>query len=144
MIWTIIAIAIGAVLIFLTGPTSALVGWFLSKFAIHPELDSKDVIVTFNGTHLDEEDKNQFLAYFNEAQFLTSNHIFPGTEKSYLQPETDVIPFVINVKRRNKEMNLFLYRYDDHIDVVKQRKNKVTSYSLSSEKLQNFTIDEKA
>ena len=144
MIWTIIAIVIGVILIFLTSPTSALVGWFLSKFALHPELDSKDVTVTFNGTHLEEEEKNRFIEYFNEAQFLKRNHIFPGTEKSFLQPETNVIPFVINVKSRKKEMKFFLYRYDENIDVVKQWKNKVASYSLSSEQLQNFTISEKA
>jgi hypothetical protein len=138
---TIIAIAFGVILIFITSPTSALVGWFLNKFAIHPQLDSKDITVTFNGTQLDEEDKNKFSEYFNEAQFLERNHIFPGTEKSFLHPETSVIPFVINVKSK-KEMNLFLYSYDDHIDVVKQWKKKVTSFSIRSEQLQNFTISE--
>ena len=121
-----------------------IVGWFLSKFSLHPELDSKDITVTFNGTQLDAKKKNRFIEYFNEAQFLKRNHIFPGTENSFLQPETDVLPFVINVKSRKKEMNFFLYRYDDHIDVIKKWKNKVASYSLSSEKLQNFTIVEKA
>lgn len=139
MIWTIIAIVIGAILIFITSPTSALVGWFLNKFTLHPKLDAKDIIVTFNGTHLEEEEKNRFSEYFNEAQFLERNHIFPGTENAFLHPETEVIPFIIHVNSRKNEMNLFLYRYDDHVDVVKQWKKKVASFSLKSEQLQNFT-----
>ena len=140
MIWTIIAIIIGVILIFITSPTSALVGWFLSKFALQPKLDPKDITITFNGTELKEEEKIRFSELFNEAQFIERNHIFPGTEASFLRPETDVIPFVVNVKSRNKEMNLFLYRYEDHVDVVKQQKKKVASFRLRSEQLQNFTI----
>ncbi|MGG0668635.1 YfmQ family protein [Sporosarcina koreensis] len=144
MIWTIIATIIGVILIFISSPTSALVGWILNKFALHPKLDPKDITVTFNGMRLEEEEKNRFSTYFNEAQYVKRNHIFPGTEKSFLHPETAVIPFVINVKNRKKEMNFFLYHNDDHVDVVKQWKKKVASFSLSSEPLQNFSISEKA
>ena len=144
MIWTIIATIIGVILIFISSPTSALVGWILNKFALHPKLDPKDITVTFNGMRLEEEEKNRFSAYFNEAQYVKRNHIFPGTEKSFLHPETAVIPFVINVKNKKKEMNFFLYHNDDHVDVVKQWKKKVASFSLSSEPLQNFSISEKA
>lgn len=144
MIWTIIATIIGVILVFISSPTSALVGWIMNKFALHPNLDPKDITITFNGTRLEEEEKNRFSAYFNEAQYVKRNHIFPGTEKSFLHPETAVIPFVINVKNRKKEMNFFLYHNDDHVDVVKQWKKKVASFSLSSEPLQNFIISEKA
>lgn len=145
---TIVIIVIGTILIFLSSPTSALVGWVLSKFALHPKLDPKDIIVTFNGTHLEEEEKIRFNHYFNEAQYLERNHIFPGDEKLYLHPETNVIPFVIKVKSRKKEMNFFVYSYDDHVDVVKQWKKKVASFSIRSEYLQGFatsnSINEKA
>ncbi|MFJ5770090.1 YfmQ family protein [Psychrobacillus sp. NPDC093180] len=141
MIWTIITIIVlGTILIFVSCPPSALVGWVLDKFALHPKLDSKDITITFNGTHLDEEEKIRFNEYFNEAHFLERNHIFPGNEKFFLNPETDVIPFVINVRNRIKETNFFIYSHDDNIDVVKQWKKKVASYSLSSEYLHNFTI----
>ena len=144
MIWmTIVSIVIGTILIFITSPTSALVEWVLSKFTLHPKLDSKDVIVTFNGKHLEEEEKIRFNNYFNEAQFLERNHIFPGNENLFLHPETNVIPFVIKVKKRKKEMNFFIYSYDDHVDVVKQWKKKVVSFSIRSEHLQNFTISNK-
>ena len=138
MIWTIIAIAIGVILIFMTSPTSALVGWFLDKFALQPTLEPKDITVTCNGMQLDEEDKIRFTNYFNEAQFVERIHIFPGTEKSFLQPVTNKIPFIINVTSRNKEMSFFLYCNDDDIEVVKQWKKKVASYRLTSEHLQNF------
>lgn len=144
MIWmTIVSIVIGTILIFITSPTSALVEWVLSKFTLHPKLDSKDVIVTFNGKHLEEEEKIRFNNYFNEAQFLERNHIFPRNENLFLHPETNVIPFVIKVKKRKKEMNFFIYSYDDHVDVVKQWKKKVVSFSIRSEHLQNFTISNK-
>jgi hypothetical protein len=136
----IIIIVLGTIFIFLTTPPSALVGWILDKFALHPKLDSKDITVTFNGTHLEEEEKIRFNDYFNEAQFLERNHIFPGNEKFFLNPETDVIPFVINVNNRKKEMNFFVYSHGDNIDVVKQWKKNVASYSLRSEYLHKFTI----
>lgn len=141
MTWmTILLIVIGAIFKFLMSPPSALVGWVLSKFALHPKLDSKDITVTFNGTQLEEEEKIRFNEYFNEAQFLERHHIFPGNEKFFLNPDTNIIPFVINVKSRKKEMNFFVYSDDDTIDVVKQWKKKVASYSLSSEYLQKFAI----
>ena len=142
MTWsTIVIIVIGIILKFLMSPPSALVAWVLSKFALHPKLDSKDITVTFNGTHLEEEEKNKFNDYFNKALFLERHHIFPGNEKFFLNPETNVIPFVINVKSRKKEMNFFVYSSEDkEIHVVKQWKKKVASYSLSSDYLQKFTI----
>ena len=143
MTWTtIVIIVIGIILIFMTSPPSALVEWGLSKFTIHPKLDSKDISVLYNGTHLEEEEKIRFNNYFNEAQFVERNHIFPGNEKLFLYPETTVIPFVIKVKRIKKEMDFFIYIYDDHVDVVKQWKKKVASFSIKSEYLQNFTISD--
>lgn len=141
MTWTaILIILLGAILKFLMTPPSALVAWVLGKFALHPKLDSKDIHVTFNGTELAEGEKIKFNDYFNEALFLERQHIFPGNEKSFLNPDTTIIPFVIKVKSRKKETNFFVYCNDDNIDVVKQRKKKVACYSLSSESLQKFII----
>ncbi|MEI4771910.1 YfmQ family protein [Psychrobacillus sp. FJAT-51614] len=141
MTWiTVLLIVISIIFKFLMSPPSAVVGWVVSKFALHPKLDSKDITVTFNGMHLEEEEKIRFTDFFNEALFLERNHIFPGNEKFFLHPETNVIPFVINVKSRNKEMNFFVYSHDDQVDVVKQWKKKVASYSLSSDNLGKFSI----
>ncbi|MCG3419649.1 YfmQ family protein [Oceanobacillus jordanicus] len=140
MTWTTVLVIVGGIILkLLTSPPSALVGWLLSKFELHPKLESNDITVAINGKHLQEEEKNRFTDYFNEAHFLKSNHIFPGNEELFLHPETNVIPFIINVKIRKREMNLYVYCYDDQVDVVKQWKKKVTSYSLRSEYLQKLT-----
>lgn len=135
-----ITLVVGSILKLLMSPPSAAVAWVLSKFELHKKLDSKDVTVTFNGKDLEEEDKIIFIDYFNKAIFLKKYYIFPGNEKLFLQPETNVLPFVINVKRGNQDVNFFIFNYDNHVDVVKKYKEKVISYSLSSEYLQNYTI----
>ncbi|WP_409294084.1 YfmQ family protein [Peribacillus sp. SCS-26] len=136
MSWTVaIAILIGMIFKFLNGPPSALVGWFLDKIALHPQLDSKDAAVTYNGKHLTGEEKIRFIENLNKASFLEEYWIYPGNEKLFLHPDTNVIPYVINLKKRNKAVNLFVYPYDEHVDVVKQYKNKVKSYSLRSDDL---------
>lgn len=143
MTWAVISIVIGIIIKILTNLPSAGVGWLLSKFALHPKLNAKDVTVTFNGKHLEEEEKIRFIDYFNEAVFLKEYFIVKGNEKVFLHPETNVTPFVINVKKSKKDINIFVYSYDDHVDVVKQYKKKVDSYSLSSDDLQKFTIPAK-
>ncbi|MBA9028394.1 MULTISPECIES: YfmQ family protein [Bacillaceae] len=144
MTWTVvISLVIGFILKFLLSPPSAMVGWVLGKFELHPKLESKEVTVTFNGKNLKEEEKVRFTDYFNEADFLKKYYIFPGNEKLFLHPETNVTPFVINVKKGKKEVYFFVYNYDNHVDVVKQSKKKVVSYSLSSDNLQKFTLPTK-
>ncbi|MER2030615.1 MAG: YfmQ family protein [Solibacillus sp.] len=141
MTWTAVLILFVGILIkMLTSPPSAVVAWVVSKYALHPKLDSKDITVTFNGKSVGEEEKIRFINYFNEANFLERYHIFPGSEDLFLNPNSNVIPFVINAKSKNKEINFFVYTYDEHIDVVKQWKKKIASYSLSSENLQEFTV----
>jgi len=135
----IITLVIGSIIKLLMSPPSAAVAWGLSKIELHKKLDSKDVTVTFNGRDLEEEEKIRFTDYFNKASFLKKHYIFPGNEKLFLQPESNVTPFVINIKRGKKDVNFFVFSYDNHVDVVKKYKEKVVSYSISSEYLQNFT-----
>ena len=140
MTWTAVAFIVIAIIFkMLMSPPSAVVGWVVSKFALHPKIDAKDVIVTYNGKSLEEEEKNRFTDYFNDALFLERNHIFPGNEKLFLNPETDVIPFIIHVKNKNKETKFYVYNNAVQVDVVKQWKKKVASYSLNSN-LQKFTV----
>lgn len=145
MTWTVaITIVIGIILKMIMSPPSLVVNWLVSKFALHPKLNTKDVTVTFNGKPLEEVGKIRFTDYFNEATFLKQYYIFPGNENLFLQPETNVTPFVINVKSGKKEVDYFVYRYDDHVDVVKQCGKKVVSYRLRSDYLQKFTLSTKA
>lgn len=120
-------------------PTDA-VNWIMSKFKIHSEISDADAIVTFGGKRLEGEDKVQVLNYFNEAKFLKKNHIFPGNEKLFLHPENSGTPIIMDVKKGKNEVRLYVYIYNDHVDVVKQYKNKVVAYSLLSESLQERSV----
>ncbi|MGE7666955.1 YfmQ family protein [Ureibacillus composti] len=141
MTWTAALIVLGGILLkLLTSPPSAVVGWVVSKFALHPKIDSNYITVTYNGRQLNKEDQDQLVDYFNEALFLERYHIFPGNEELVLHPETDVIPYIMTFKKGKKEVTFFVYNYDDHVDIVKQRKKKVASYRITSDELQNFTI----
>jgi hypothetical protein len=112
----------------------------MSKFKIHSEISDADAIVTFDGKRLEGEDKVQVLHYFNEAKFLKKNHIFPGNEKLFLHPENSGTPIIMDVKRGKNDVRLYVYMYNDHVDVVKQYKNKVVAYSLLSESLQERSM----
>ena len=137
---TIMIVLAGIVLKLLSSPPSALVAWVLSKFALHPKLNSNEVLIKFDGKSIEGEEKNKFIDHFNEAVFLERNHIFPGDEKKYLHPETGQIPFIIHDKSRKKELNFFVYCEAEKIFVVKQKKNKVASYNLKSDNLHHFNV----
>ncbi|WP_375781429.1 YfmQ family protein [Peribacillus simplex] len=120
-------------------PTDA-VNWIISKFKIHSEISDENAIVTFEGKRLEGEEKIQVINYFNNARFLEKNHIFPGNEQLFLHPENSGSPLVIDTKRGKKDVRLFVYIYNDHVDVVKQYKKKVISYSLFSDSLQERSV----
>ncbi|MED4455160.1 YfmQ family protein [Metabacillus fastidiosus] len=109
-------------------PTSA-VEWIISKFELHPTLSNTDATITINGRSLEGEEKDQVIHYFNEAIFL---------EKYYGTPEDTVTPLVINTKNGKNSVKIFLYSYNDHIDVVKKYKKKVIAYRLRSNSLQKL------
>nr|WP_076370789.1 YfmQ family protein [Peribacillus simplex] len=120
-------------------PTDA-VNWIISKFKIHSEISDENAIVTFDGKRLEGEEKIQVINYFIYARFLKKNHIFPGNEQLFLHPENSGTPLVIDTKRSPKDVRLFVYIYNDHVDVVKQYKKKVISYSLLSDSLQERSV----
>ena len=65
MTWTAVAFIVIAIIFkMLMSPPSAVVGWVVSKFALHPKIDAKDVTVTYNGKSLEEEEKNRFTELF--------------------------------------------------------------------------------
>lgn len=121
-------------------PTDA-VNWIISKFKIHSEISGGNAIVTFDGKRLEGEEKIQVINYFNSARFLKkNNHIFPGNEELFLHPENSGTPLVIDPKRGKKDVRLFVYIYSDRVDVVKQYKKKLISYSLFSDSLQERSM----
>lgn len=140
MTWAVaISFAVGVIIKLIMSPPSAVVEWILGKFALHQKLKSNEVTVTFNGNPLEEEEKSRFTAYFNEATFLKKYYIFPGNEALFLNPDASVPPIVVHLNRGKTSVNLYVYCYESHVDIVKQYKKKVLSYCLRSEHLQNST-----
>ncbi|MBO9129271.1 YfmQ family protein [Bacillus sp. 165] len=138
MTWEVLVpmILISIVKILMTSLPNSTVRWLISKFEIHSKLRDEDTIVTFEGKHLEGEDKIQVMNYFNEAIFLKRYYIFSGNEHLYLQPENSGTPLIIDTKREKKVVRLFVFIYNDHVDVVKQCKKKVVAYKLLSDNLQ--------
>ncbi|MCM3729253.1 YfmQ family protein [Neobacillus cucumis] len=141
MTWTIISIILISLLkILITCLPTGPVEWLIRKFETHSKLGDKNITLSIDGRRLEGEDKTKVINDFNEAIFLKKHYIFPGTEELYLNPENSDSPIVIETKRGNKEVKLFVYRYKDHVDVVKQFKKKLVAYSLMSESLQKFSM----
>ncbi len=141
MTWAVLSIIlISSVKILMTCLPTGPVEWLIRKFEIHSKLSETNVTVSIGGKRLEGEDKIQVINYFNEATFLKQHYIFPGTEELFLHPENSETPLVIDTKRGKKDVRLFVFSYNDHIDVVKQYKKKVVAYSLLSDNLQKRSL----
>jgi len=141
MIWTVLAIVLVSIIKLLvtclpTGP----VEWLIRKFEIHSKLNEAEATITLDGRRLEGEAKSQVIHEFNEALFLKKHYIFPGTEEAYLYPEDSEAPLVIDTKKGMKDVRLFVYRYHDHVDIIKQSQKKVVAYSLLSDRLQKLSV----
>jgi hypothetical protein len=119
-------------------PTGS-VEWLLRKFDVHSTITGEDIIVTLNGKRLEGFEKIQVIDSFNRAIFFEKHYIFPGTEDLFLHPENGGTPIIIDSKRGKKHVRLFIFRYDDRVEIVKQYKKKVFAYSLLSDHLQKLT-----
>ncbi|MED4559411.1 YfmQ family protein [Bacillus subtilis] len=138
MTWAILLlILMSLVKIVLTCLPSGVIEWLLGKFAVHSKLNAEDAVISFDGKRLEDNRKKQVVDQFNKAVFMEKYYIYPGDEERYLNPENGGKPLVIDTKQGKKDVKLFVYRYDDHIDVVKQYRKKVIAYRLLSESLQN-------
>lgn len=124
-------------------PTDA-VKWILRKFELHAQLNDTNTEIMYDGKRIEGEAKQQIIQAYNEAAFLKTNHIFPGNEALFLTPEDGGTPFVIDTKQGKKDIRLLVFSYPDHVDVVKQYKKKLTSFTLESENLQIRAISGEA
>ncbi|MEH7378356.1 YfmQ family protein [Neobacillus drentensis] len=141
MTWAVISIILLSIVkILMTCLPTGPVEWLIRKFEIHSKLSEPNVSVTIDGKLLVGKDKIQVIHSFNEATFLKQHYIFPGTEELYLHPENSETPIVIDTKSGKKDVRLFVFSYNDHIDVVKQYKKKVVAYSLLSDHLQKSSL----
>ncbi|MDO3660293.1 YfmQ family protein [Bacillus sp. C28GYM-DRY-1] len=143
MTWTIVMLILMSVVkIVITCLPTGVMEWLLSKFAVHAKLSDENAVLSLNGKRLEGEEKQKVIDQFNKAVFLEKYYIYPGDEERYLHPENGGTPLVIDMKKGKRDVKLFVYSYDDHIDVVKQYKNKVIAYQLLSESLQKQSLSE--
>jgi hypothetical protein len=129
MTWSFVLLLIIAALlkILVTCLPTGVVEWLISKYELHSKLSDETVTVAFNGKDLEGEDKIQVINYFNEALYL---------ERYYTPLENSVTPVVIDTKRGKNNVRLFVYIYNDRVDVVKKYKKKIVAYRLRSDSLQ--------
>ncbi|AMA62171.1 MAG: YfmQ family protein [Kurthia gibsonii] len=141
MSWALlITLVLGTVVKLLTAPPNIVVVWLTERYAMHQKLKSEEVTITFDQKELTGQEKEDFIQSFNEAAFLVRNPIFKGFEDEVLNPDTDIVPYVIDVNKKGKHSTLSVYYAEDRVNVVKQRNKKVISYSLNSEELSNTTL----
>lgn len=141
MTWAIVMlILMSLVKIVLTCLPTGVIEWSLSKFEVHAKVNNEDAVLSVDGKRLEGEEKRNMIDQFNEAVFLEKYYIYPGDEERYLYPENGGTPLVIDTKKGKKDVKLFVYSYDDHIDVVKQYKKKVIAYRLLSESMQKQSL----
>lgn len=139
MTWTLIIILIVTSLAKLvTAPPNIVVVWLTKKYAMHQKIVANEVTITYDGKELKGSEKDEFANYFSEGSFLEKHYIFPGNEGAFLEPDTDVIPFVIQAKQGKKNIKMQVYKTEKSFDIVKQSNKKVISYSLFSPDLDKF------
>jgi hypothetical protein len=143
MTWLILSmILMGCIKILASCLPSSVAKWITSKFELHQKLSEATATVTIDRKRLEGEDKVQVINYFNEGIFLKQYYIHPGNEQYYLHPDNGKTPLVIDIdtKKAKNNVKLFIYIYNDHVDVVKQYKKKVIAYCLLSDGLQKGSI----
>lgn len=140
MTWAVLVpiILMGILKIVVSSLPNSTVGWLIGKFELHSKLSEANVSITIDGKPLEGEDKAQVIHKFNEATFVERYYIFRGYEQAYLHPENGGTPLVIDTKRGKRTVRLFVYIYNDHVDIVKQYKKKVVAYKLLSDSLQKM------
>jgi hypothetical protein len=131
--WFILSlILMGGLKVLVSCPPTFVVNWFISRFELHPKLSDETVTVTIDGKRLEGEDKIQVINHFNQAIFLERY-----LEQFYVPPKNSGTPLVIDIKKGKNDVRLFVYSFNDHVDVVKQYKKKVVAaYRLRSDSLQ--------
>lgn len=135
VVW-IVGIVSSIVIIVSSSLTNNAVERLVGKFEIHPKLSDANVSVTINGKRLERKDKEQVISDLNEAFFLKKHNILRGTEELFLHPKNGETPLVIDTKIGKNDIRIFVYCYNDRVEVVKQYKKKLVAYSLRSDKLQ--------
>lgn len=139
MTWGVILsiVLLSLIKLLMTCLPTGTVEWILSHFETHSKLNDKNVTLTIDRKPIEGKNKAQFIHFFNQAIFIEKYYIWPGTEQKYLNPENGRNPIIVETKRGKKNIQLFVFIYNDRVDVVKQYKKKLVAYSLNSDVLQD-------
>ncbi|MCU7711354.1 YfmQ family protein [Priestia sp. JV24] len=142
MTWIVVLsiIVVSALKLLITTMPTPVVKWFLGRFELHSKLTPSHVSIKKNGKILEGEEKDKFIANFNEATFLEKYYVHSGNQQHFLHPENTKNPYVIDAKRGKSNVKLSVYTYKDRVDVVKQYKKRIEAYSLLSDPLQQEAV----
>ncbi|MBD7938374.1 hypothetical protein H9655_15170 [Cytobacillus sp. Sa5YUA1] len=136
MTWTMgFVLILGILIKMITSPPSAAVAWVLKKYAIHQEINEKEITLEYDNHLIEGEFKEKIVAMYNEASFLKRIHIYPGNEHLFMPQNQKTVPYHICYSKGKKKIQLYLYIEEKHIIVVKQTKKKVIAYHLVNENL---------
>ncbi|MEK5297631.1 MULTISPECIES: YfmQ family protein [Bacillus] len=141
MVWIVTSLVVFSLLkLLVTSLPSGVVERLFSRYAVHAKVTSDQTTMTFQGRPLDDQRTSEIIQHFNDAIFIERYYIYPGDEERFLHPQEGPAPLTMQTKLGKHDVTLYLYHYDDHVDVVRQfthkPKKKLTAYRLRSEPLQ--------
>ena len=116
-------VVISLIKILLTCLPTGAVEWILRKFETHSKLSDASAAVSLGGKRLEGEDKRRVIDDFNDAVFIERHYIYQGMKSVIFIRKTE--PIRLSLRReKEKDVTVFVYSYEDHVDVVKQQKRK--------------------
>ncbi|UYO34351.1 YfmQ family protein [Bacillus zhangzhouensis] len=141
MVWIVTSLVVFSLLkLVVTSLPSGVVERLFSRYAVHAKVTSDLTTMTFQGRPLDDQQTSEIIQHFNDAIFIERYYIYPGDEERFLHPQEGPTPLIMQTKLGRHDVTLYLYHYDDHVDVVRQfthkPKKKLMAYRLRSEPLQ--------
>ena len=141
MVWIVTSLVVFSLLkLLVTSLPSGVVERLFSRYAVQANVTSDPPTIMFEDRPLDDQQASDIIQHFNDAIFIERYYIYPGDEERFLHPQEGPAPLTMQTKLGKHDVTLYLYHYDDHVDVVRQfthkPKKKLTAYRLRSEPLQ--------
>ncbi|WP_321999321.1 YfmQ family protein [Bacillus pumilus] len=141
MVWIVTSLVVFSLLkLLVTSLPSGVVERLFSRYAMHAKVTSDQTTIMFEDRPFNDQQTSEIIQHFNDAIFIERYYIYPGDEERFLHPQEGPAPLTMQTKLGKHDVTLYLYHYDDHVDVVRQfthkPKKKLMAYRLRSEPLQ--------
>ncbi|MDM5320534.1 YfmQ family protein [Bacillus pumilus] len=141
LVWIVTSLVVFSLLkLLVTSLPSGVVERLFSRYAVHAKVPSDQTTIMFEDHPLNDQQASEIIQHFNDAIFIERYYIYPGDEERFLRPQEGLAPLTMQTKLGKHDVTLYLYHYDDHVDVVRQFTHKptkkLTAYRLRSEPLQ--------